>query len=437
MRFLRSPCHSFLAWPLFFAPPFDAMAQTGQSQASSGRWEASIAAHGAIGDGATLATKAIQSAIDQVAATGGGTVVIPQGVFLSGAIFLKPGVNLHFEKDAVLKASTDMADFPAQRTRIEGHFEESFNPALINADGCNGLRLSGEGTLDGAGRPIWDLFWEKRKAVKDRQNFKNLSVPRARLCLIENSKDVVVQGITFKDSQFWNLHLYNCQDVLVENARFEVPDYYKQAPSSDAIDVDSCRNVTIRGCHFSVTDDCIALKGSKGPFAMEDKTSPPVEQIRITNCVFRRGHSMITCGSEATIVRDVIAENCEVTAAMPLLSLKLRPDTPQRYENILIRNIFVEDNGATLFAISKWTQYFDLKGQPEPNSVVRNVKLSDLKGSIGSLGVVQGNKGTEFGEITLENVDVKAKKAKLDVDEKIKTVVLKDVTVNGEPFTLK
>ena len=151
-----------------------------------------------------------------------------------------------------------------------------------------------------------------------------------------------IEGITFKDSQFWNLHLYNCDGVLVHKVRFQVPDDYKQAPSTDGIDIDSSRNVTVDGCFFSVTDDCIACKGSKGPHAMEDTDSPPVEHIRVRNCVYKRGGGVLTLGSEATIVRDVIVENCRITGNVRIATLKLRPDTPQHYEDITFRNITSE-----------------------------------------------------------------------------------------------
>jgi alpha-L-rhamnosidase len=111
----------------------------------------SILDTGAVADGGTVNTHAIQAAIDRLAGQGGGTVVVPAGVFVSGALFLKPGVHLHLDKGAVLRCSTDMRHFPVQRTRIEGHFEERFNPGLINAAGCDGLTMTGDGTLDGAG----------------------------------------------------------------------------------------------------------------------------------------------------------------------------------------------------------------------------------------------------------------------------------------------
>ena len=304
--------------------------------------EAKITDFGAVADGTTMNTKAIQAAIDRMATRKGGTVIVPKGVFLSGALFLKPKVNLHLDAGAVIKCSTDLSNFPVQRTRIEGHFEPAFNPALINAKGCDGLQITGEGTLDGAGMPIWEEFWKERNASPEKGNFRNVGVPRARLALIENSHDVKIDGITFKDSQFWNLHLYNNDGVLVKNARFQVPDDYRQAPSTDGIDIDSSRNVTVDGCFFSVTDDCIACKGSKGPHAMEDRDSPPVEHIRVRNCTYKRGGGVLTLGSEATVVRDVLVENCKIIGNVRIATLKLRPDTPQHYEDITFRNITSE-----------------------------------------------------------------------------------------------
>jgi alpha-L-rhamnosidase len=175
--------------------------------AAQGAVRKTVTEFGAVADGKTVNTGAIQSSIDQLAAQGGGTVVVPAGRFVSGALFLKPQVHLHFEPGAVLECSTDMHDFPGRRTRIEGHFEDNFTPALINAKGCHGLRITGEGTLDGAGRPIWDQFWKLRNAAPDPHNFPNLGLPRARLALLEESRDVLVEGLTFKDAQFWNLHI--------------------------------------------------------------------------------------------------------------------------------------------------------------------------------------------------------------------------------------
>lgn len=390
-----------------------------------------VTQYGAVGNGTTLNTKAIQAVVDLCAKKGGGTVVIPKGVFLSGAIFLKPGVNLEIQQDGVLKGSQNINDYPKSLTRIEGHFEP-WRAALLNGDKVDHLRITGKGTLDGNGEPFWKLFYSRRAA--DRTT-TNLSVERPRLTFIQNSHDVLIQGITFYNSGFWNLHLYRNQQVTVDNCRFQaphgaVPDDH--APSSDGIDVDSSQDITISNCFFSVGDDDIALKGSKGPFAMQDKDSPPVERIHIRDCVFEAGGGIMTCGSEATIVRDVDIKRC-TTKGPTVLRLKLRPDTPQQYENISLDDITI-DGPVTILSIAPWTQYFDLKGQEPPKSLVRNISITNVKGTGNALGKVGGNPGTTFGGITLKNFNVSLKNPDYDL-ARFKETTLESVLINGTAIT--
>lgn len=418
---------ALLSWPCA-----KVKAQDEPSPAKSENQETPITQFGAVGDGKTLNTEAIQKAIDQVSEKGGGTILVPEGMFLSGAIFLKPGVNLHLAENSVLKGSTEVKDYPKTKTRIEGHFEE-WLPALVNADKTDHLRITGPGTLDGSGQPFWDTFWARRK---EDSKVTNLAVERPRLVFIENSEDVQLNGLTLKDSGFWNLHLYRCHDVTLENLRIEVPKGAK-APSTDGTDVDSCQRVTIRGCVYSVNDDCICLKGSKGPFAMEDKDSPPVEHIRVSDCTFEAGGGVVTLGSEATVVRDVVVENCKVTGHVPVVRLKLRPDTPQLYEDIHYRNITLDNStGGVLIEVKPWKQFFDLQGQPPPKSTVRNVTISDIKGTYGSFGAIVGNPDTEINGITLENIDVQLKNEHLEVGQ-VQNLTTKNVKVNGKEFSLK
>jgi alpha-L-rhamnosidase len=420
---------------LFTAAAFSALGLSIIRAARARSQRVLITNFGSVPDSVTVNTTAIQRAIDQLAANGGGTLVVPKGIFVSGALFLKPGVNLHLERGAVLRCSTDMTNFPPRRTRIEGHFEESFTPALINAKGCNGLRISGEGTLDGAGQPVWDRFWQLRNAAPDPHNFPNLGVPRARLALIEDCTGVLIEGITFKDSQFWNLHLYRCNKVLVRRTAFVVPDDYRQAPSTDGIDLDSCRNVTVDACYFSVTDDCIAAKGSKGPYAMEDRDSPPVEHLRIRNCHFRRGHHALACGSEATIVRDVRVENCRVTGDIVVARLKLRPDTPQRYEDIHFRNIALDHPAGAILMVEPWTQYRNLNGEAPPHSIVRNISFTQIRGRFGAFGTIHPNPGqTDISDILFKDIDVRLTDDRLIVSG-AREIRFENVIVNGRPVT--
>jgi alpha-L-rhamnosidase len=399
----------------------------------------SITDFGAVGDGATRSTEKIQAGIDRLAAKGGGTLVIPPGVFVSGAIFLKPGVNLHLEEGAVLKGSTNIAHYPKRATRIEGQFVD-WIPALVNADKCDHLRISGTGTLDGSGQAFYTAFWDARKS---NPKVTNLAVERPRLAFLQNSTDVRVSGVRFKNSGFWNLHLYRCSDVAVENVSFESPHGQRPeaGPSTDGIDIDSCQRVTVRSCVFAVNDDCVCLKGTKGPLALQDKNSPPTEHICVTGCTFRAGHGVVTCGSEASVIRDVVVEDCRITGKIPLVRLKFRPDTPQHYEDIHYRNITLVGNEDSLskgeiFDARPWKQFFDLKGQQPPKSVVRNVTLTDIKGSFDSFGEIQGNPGqTEISGITLKNIDVQLKDERLTVGD-VANLKIENVTVNGKPLQL-
>jgi alpha-L-rhamnosidase len=385
-----------------------------------------IAERGAVGDGKTLNSKAIQAVIDECAKNGGGTLIIPKGVFLSGSLFLKPGVNIELEQDAVLKGSTDINDYQKINTRIEGHFEP-WRAALINGDHVDHLRISGPGTLDGSGEPFYKLFYDTRNAVKGT---KNLDVERPRLMLIQNSKDVKISGLLFLNSGFWNLHIYRCQQVTVEKCRFQAPSgaVPNRGPSSDGIDIDSSQDIIIRGCSFSVGDDCIALKGSKGPFAMQDKDSPAVERVLIEDCIFEAGGGIVTFGSEATLVRNVEVKRC-ITRGPTVLRLKLRPDTPQQYEKVRMSDITME-NGGVIFKVSPWTQYFDLKGQEPPKALVRNVKISNIRGSGNSFGEISGHSKTEIMDIYIKNANLTLKTTDFKLGD-VKGLKFKNVKVNG------
>jgi alpha-L-rhamnosidase len=135
-------------------------------------------------------------------------------------------------------------------------------------------------------------------------------------------------------------------------------------------------------------------------------------------------------------VRDVVVENCQVIGSINLVRLKLRPDTSQHYEDIHYRDITL-DGAGTILEVQPWKQFFDLKGQPPPQSIVRNVTLTNIKGRYGAFGDLRGNPGqTEIGDITLENIDVQLKNEKLNAAN-VKNFKVENVTINGKPFSPK
>jgi polygalacturonase len=417
----------------------------------------SIPDFGAVADGKTINTAAIQKAIDQAAGAGGGVVEIPAGTFRSGSIFLKKGVELFLAENAVLLGSTNIEDYPKMETRIEGHFEP-WRMALVNATQLDGLRISGKGVLDGNGITFWAQFWQRRR---ENPKCTNLEVERPRLMFIDRCKDVRVEGISLRYSGFWNLHLYRCSDVVIDGLTITAPTRHTQhrnymtkeilkgmekdsstrnqpvkdnilGPSTDGIDIDSSQKVTVRNCYISVNDDNIALKGSKGPLADQDKDSPPVEDILIENCEFGDGNGMVTCGSEATRVRNVTVKNCTISGDATMLTLKLRPDTPQHYENILIDGIKLSGEGR-LINVAPWTQFFDLKGHAPPKRTVNNITIRNISGTFHTFGTLRGNPGDTLRDFTFENIDLKLADPKFQPGE-VTNFVTRYVVVNGEPF---
>jgi len=389
----------------------------------------SIIDTGAIGDGKTLNTTAIQSAINKVVAQGGGTVVVPSGIFLTGALFLKPKVNLDIEANGVLLGSTNIEDYPSMPTRIEGH-TQVWRPAILNASGCDNLQITGDGTIQGGGKPYWDKFYA---AMKANPKTKNLDVDRPRNIFIEDSKNVTISGVSLRDSGFWNIHLYRCQHVTVEKVDIRAA---LHSPSTDGIDVDSCQDVTIHGCYISDNDDNIALKGTKGPLADQDAGSPPVSHIRISDCTFGHGNGILTLGSEASYVHDVIVENCKIEGndSNHVLTIKLRPDTPQHYEDIHVRNIVINAPGS-LINLAPWTQYFDLGGHAPPSQTVENVTISNVTGSTTSFGKIVGPAKSVVRNITLENIDLQLKKPEVTI-KNVEGLKISNVKINGQPFTM-
>jgi len=143
----------------------------------------------------------------------------------------------------------------------------------------------------------------------------------------------------------------------------------------------------------------------------------------------------VTCGGEATIVSDLVVENCRIIGTMNVLRLKLRSDTPQRYEDLHLRDLMLDNAGGTLVNISPWTQYTDMKAVPPPKSTVHTITISNVKGRYGMLGTIHGNQGhTKISDITLKNIDVQFKDGKLKTSG-VTDLTMKNVSVNGVPVT--
>lgn len=360
---------------------------------------------GAKPDSTVLQTAAIQAAID-AAAENGGTVIIPRGVWLSSSLFFKPHTHLRLDYGAVLKGSDDISDYPvAEKVHIEGVIQP-YIAALVNAYGVDGFSITGEGVIDGNGLRFWRDFWKRREV---NPACTNLEALRPRMIYIANASDIHLEGVTFRNSGFWTTHLYKCDRVKIKNVTIFAPNSPVKAPSSDAIDLDVCNDVHITGCNISVNDDIIAVKGGKGPWADKDPDNGTNSNILVENCRFGKGPGVITFGSECIGGRNVILRDSEVHGADRLLWLKMRPDTPQLYEYILVENITGECRW--FLYVHPWTQFFDLKGRKDiPMSYGKHITMRGCRISCEKeTDIVEKPDQYELSGIVLENNEITVK----------------------------
>ena len=383
-----------------------------------------ITSFGAVNDSTILQTESIQRAINEAAAQGGGVVVIPKGIFLSGALFFKPKTHLYVSEGAVLKGSDDIANYPKIPSRMEGQSLDYF-AALVNAYGVDGFTITGKGTIDGNGQKYWESFWERRRQNK---NCTNLEVSRPRLLFIWNCKNVQVQDVKLHNSGFWTSHYYQCKNVKILDLHIFSPHTVLKAPSTDAIDLDACTDVLVSGCYLSVNDDAIALKGGKGPFADQDPNNGENTNILIENCEFGFCHSALTCGSEAIHNKNILMRNCHINDAMRVLWLKMRPDTPQKYEFVSVENI--TGQAFSLLYVKPWTQFFDLQGRKDvPLSFCENISMKhiDLKCEVFfDVAIGENNRLKDF---TCVDLSIVAKNGSFD-HSMIQGIQIKNVFVN-------
>ena len=374
-----------------------------------------ITDYGAVGDGRALCTKAIQSAIDRCAAEGGGILVVPKGTFLSGAIFLKQGVNLRIEKEGVLKGSQNTNDYPWIDTRIAG-LEMKWPAALVNADGLNGFELTGEGTIDGSGERWWREYWETRSREKDGVD-PHFKVPRPRLVHIIRSRNVVVRDLWLRNPAFWNLQLTYCDGVEIRNLKVRAHSEPLRAASSDGIDIDSTRNVLITGCDIECDDDAICLKSGRDADGL--RVNRPTENVVIRNCRVGQGAGLVVFGSETSGgIRNVKIYDCKSEGGCgEVVRFKTRMGRGGVVEDILYENI--ESDGARMvfnFNMDTFSNTWvpEEFRTPVPvargTPVFRNIRVRNLRATnCGSAGRLVGLPDSPLRELTLENVNIEAK----------------------------
>lgn len=387
---------------------------------------------GVSSDSIQLNTLAIQKIIDKAHENGGGTIVIPKGVFLTGALFFKPKTKLVLMEGAVLKGSDDINNYPLIPSRMEGQ-SQLYYAALINAYYIDSFSITGSGKIDGNGLKFWKYFWAYRDSMKAiKKSATNLEVHRPRLVFIWGCNNVSIKNVSLHNAGFWTTHLYQCNNVTIEDCDIRSPYKPVPAPSTDGIDIDVCKNVTVRNCFISVNDDAVCIKGGKGPDAHQRAENGIVEDILVERCNFGDSHGVLTLGSESIHAKNITLRDCKVESNTPLLRLKMRPDTYQVFENISIDNI--TGKCGTIISMAPWKQFFNLNGSTEkPYGIVRNITFSNINVTCKKFGDMEGNPADQVSIISFKNVKAIAETSGFKT--KYTNIKLENVLVNGVALT--
>jgi len=403
-----------------------------------------ISDYGAIADGTTVNTKAIQAVIDKCATSGGGVVVVPKGTFLSGAIFLKQGVNLLIEKDGVLKGTTNIDDYPVIDTRWEGT-EEPWTSSFVNAEGLTDLEISGEGTIDGSGEEWLQNSGQGRgpagrgaagasgNAGATRPPAGQQRRGRPRLVGIQNSKRVHVAGLNLHNQAVWCLFILYSEDVVAENLHITAE---HNIPSSDGIDIDSSKRVRVNNVYIDVNDDCISIKSGKDADGL--RVNRPAEDIVIENSHFAYGHGGVAMGSETSGgIRNVEVRNCVADSGnWAPIRFKTQPSRSGVVENITYRDMTLHETKQAFEFNLEWRMVPPIAPPAKVLPVVRNVKIINVSGDVDSVGIIHGLADSPIRDIQFENCRITAQKGfRLEHARGVDMTGLKLDVKNGEAIT--
>lgn len=353
--------------------------------------------------------EAIDKAIIECSLAGGGTVIVPAGIFYTGPITLKSNVNLHISEGAELKFLPDQSlYFPGVITRWEGVDCYNARP-LIYAYGEHNIAVTGKGTIDGMGSN--ENWWymkgrEKYGWVPGKLNqeeggrdkllmygetstpiYKRVMTPedalRPQTINFYSCHTILIEDVTIINSPFWVIHPMFCESLIVKGVTI-----FNRGPNGDGCDPESCKNVLIEDCLFDVGDDCIAIKSGRNMDGR--KWNIPSENIIVRNCRMKNGHGGVVVGSEISGgYRNLFVENCEMDS--PDLDRAIRIKTSNCrggvIENVYARNIHVRECKEAVLRIN--LQYENKeKCDRSFNPTVRNVHLSNIVSDKSQYGVV-------------------------------------------------
>ena len=428
----------------------------------------SIVKYGAVPDGNFLNTKSINAAIDAMAKKGGGVVLVPHGLWLTGPIVLKSNINLHLSVGATLLFTSDFNEYPLVKANWEG-LPQMRNQSPISATNASNIAITGKGIIDGNG-DAWRMVkkeklnetqWKKlvasggalsddkktwypsEKSLKgskmqnpgvispDKTDEFYDSVKdflRPNLLLLTNCKYILLEGVTFQNSPAWCLHPLMSEHLTVRNILVKNPWY---AQNGDGIDVESCKNVLIENSVFDVGDDALCMKSGRDEAGRQ--RGMPTENVIIRNCTVYSSHGGFVIGSEMSGgAKNIHMSNCTFIGADIGLRFKTTRGRGGVVENIFIKDIYMKDipGEAILFDMyyaakdpiplageKRELPKVEFKPVDETTPVFKNFHISNVYVNGAEKAIfIRGLPEMHVKDIVLENMVLQAKKG-FDIQE--------------------
>ena len=352
---------------------------------------------GAIGDGETNSTKAIQKAIDACAKAGGGIVTFNPGNYVTGALFLKNNVHFRVDEGVALLGSQDESEYPRLPTRVAG-IEMTWLSALINVNNAKNVKISGGGTIDGRGQKWWDKYWALRKEYEPKglRWASDYDAERVRLMVIWQSSDVTIENLSLKRSGFWTVQIVYSDHVTAD--KIKISD--NEGPSTDGIDVDSSSYVLVQNSDIDNNDDDICLKSGRDSDGL--RVARPTEYVVIRDNLIRRGGGVIAFGSETSGgIRHVVALNNRGVGTKEGVRFKSAKTRGGYVTDVLVRGLKLENVPLPFTFTLNWNPSYSYATIPKD---MKNVPPHWIVMATPVLPVERGY--CDFRNITIENVEV-------------------------------
>ncbi len=352
-----------------------------RGQGTRGPREFNVREFGAVGDGITPDTAALQRAIDAAGTAGpGARVIVPGGKrFLTGSLELRAGIELHLADDAELLASANPTDYPGE--------------ALLWGHDLTGLRLTGTGRINGRAREFMTHFNPDRE----------IWIPkpfRPRLAALTGCHDLAVEHITFFEAPSWTLHLLGCRDVLVDGVKIR---NILDVPNCDGIDPDHCRNVEIKNCDIACGDDAIVIKATREGLAYGGS-----ENIHVHDCVIATQDSGLKIGTETVAdIRKVRFERCEIKSCCRGCTIQLRDEG--NVSDIEFRDIqfSARYHSAPWWGRGEGISFTAIPRTPETKvGTISNVRVVNVTGRAENTTRISGSLQSRIRDIRFDHVDL-------------------------------